>query len=137
MASFVILVLYIYFLATFNIFDIFFTLGPKSRTNHSVRPIAIVFAYYNPSLLSMFIQIWMVLLSKLHSIFEVAHISCKFRVKNSFLRFTQKLTTSQKISFMTNMFCLKFYVFWCMFDLCTPNNKKFQFWSVTCLTDLS
>ena len=124
------------FLATFSISNIFFTLGPKSRTNHSVRPIAIVFAYYNPSLLSMFIQIWMVLLSKLHSIFEVAHSSCKFRVKNSFLRFRLKLTTSQKISFVTNMFCLKFYLFWCMFDLCAPNNKKFNFWSVTCLTKL-
>ena len=117
------------------LFDIFSTLGPKICTNHSVRPIAIIFVYYNPSLLSMFIQIWMVLLSKRHSIFEVAHSSCKFRVKNSFLQFTQKLTTSQKKSFMTNMFCLKFYVFWCLFDLFTPNNKKFHFWSVTCLTE--
>ena len=30
-----------------HIFNIFFTLGPKRRRNHSVRPIAFVFVYYN------------------------------------------------------------------------------------------
>ena len=34
-----------YFLAIFNIFNIFFTLWPKNLTNRSIRTIAIVFLY--------------------------------------------------------------------------------------------
>ena len=46
MISFVILALFV-FLVIFNTYNIFSTLGPKSRTNLAVRPIAIVFVSYN------------------------------------------------------------------------------------------